>query len=75
MDQYVWCMLSMLRLGESNLLVHPVDDDSADRFNLCLQVYTALQDPTFGRGDEVRPRGDKRSAPISRRQSQFRVSG
>jgi len=31
-------IVSMLRLGESNLLVHPMDNDSVDRFHLCLQV-------------------------------------
>jgi len=31
-------IVSMMRLGESSVLSHPIDDDSADRLSLCLNV-------------------------------------
>jgi len=37
-------VVSMMRLGESSLLAHPIDDDSADRLQLCLQVLSQAGD-------------------------------
>jgi coatomer subunit beta len=37
-------VVSMLRLGESPMLAHPIDSDSADRLQLCLQVLSAAHD-------------------------------
>jgi coatomer subunit beta len=37
-------IVSMLRLGESPVLAHPIDDDSADRLQLCLNVLLKKDD-------------------------------
>eukprot|EP00976_Prorocentrum_cordatum_P000368 7297-Prorocentrum_minimum.AAC.5 len=37
-------IVSMLRLGESSILAHPIDDDSSDRLQVCLQVLLKASD-------------------------------
>lgn len=38
-------MVSMLRLGQSSALPHPIDDDSAARISLCIRVLAAPSAP------------------------------
>jgi coatomer subunit beta len=37
-------VVSMLQLGQSPMLAHPIDSDSVDRLQLCLQVLSAADD-------------------------------
>nr|ACN40292.1 unknown [Picea sitchensis] len=37
-------MVSMLRLGQSSVLPHPIDDDSYDRISLCIRILTCPDD-------------------------------
>eukprot|EP01018_Ginkgo_biloba_P040144 Gb_03760 [translate_table: standard] len=37
-------MVSMLRLGQSSVLPHPIDDDSYDRISLCIRILSSPDD-------------------------------
>lgn len=37
-------MVSMMRLGQSNVLPHPIDNDSYERISLCIRILTSPDD-------------------------------
>lgn len=61
-------VVSMLRLGESPLLPHPIDDDSTDRLTLCLSVLAKVEDAEL-RSVWLKECREAYSAMISEKQS------